>query len=233
MKQLYLICFLFLYSTVSAQDLESGIEARLSVIQDPGDQRPLMAIGISFINHTDKDIYLPGIHNMSKEQSEVLISIYKKKERGYIPTPLSRRLTTKDETPGMLENHITMASVLTSDLNMAKKTIDDERISEIKKIIQDKGIKVDAALFAYDNAPLFLKAGEERTYFYTVEIQSLAYPGQYKLAYEPKLVENEGVAFPDELVGYKKCIPAKIVSNPVYIDFVEIKNRIPRKSIYQ
>jgi len=117
-------------------------------------------------------------------------------------------------------------------LNRAQKAVIDKRISEVKKVIRDKGINVDSALFTYDNMPLFLKAGEEQTYFVTVEIQSLAYPGEYKFNYEPKLEENEGVTFPDELAGYKKLEPMSFFSNPIYIDFVEIEDRIPRKSIY-
>ncbi|WP_132225900.1 hypothetical protein [Pedobacter sp. ok626] len=214
---------LFLFTEVSAQDRKGNLEARLSVIQDPEDQRHLMAIGVTFINHTEKDIYLPRIDVISGSRSSYsLISFYEKKNGAY--EIRKHREIVLDDNPHVMSNPIPGASNLTASLNLASVKLKRNRISEVKKMIRNSALRIDTtALFAYDNLPLFLKSGEEHTYYYTVEIHHLA-KGQYKFAYEPKALENERPTLPDELVGYKKY-KGKIVSQPVYIDFITIKRR--------
>lgn len=219
MKRL-LISLLFstlLYNYSLAQT-RSVLQARTSVIHDISSHphKPIMAIGVSFINNSEKDIYIPAIARIIKGQNQYIVNVYRLENSEYKLVPDSiingtGGLGIGSKIPGMTK--------LTSKFRSASNEIIKQQIAELKGE-NGENSNVDLDLFLGENRALFLKAGEEHQYFFTCEINNPMYKeGKYAFVFEPDFSKLNGDSYP-EAMGYEKFIPTEIESNRMEVHLI-------------
>lgn len=218
---IFILVFSLLANFIYAQGSEKTLEARLSVIHkdQPGGTGPLMAVGISFINNSDRDIYVPEILKFSKGQSHFVVNVYKKQGADYKPFSYSKAL----EGRVSIGSRVPGSSPLVSHIIKANKKINDELSLSAKHFIEANNIAIDTNSFAGLNQALFLKAGEVRKYYFTVELLSPVYnEGEYMFIFEAVGMMALGEDYPNVMMGYHKLIPGNVVSNRLYLDLKDV-----------
>lgn len=230
-KSLIILLFCLVNHLAIGQSGNPILEARITFIEDVKsiDSYPNIAVAISFINNSDKDIYIPRIFMMIQNPNKDLLTFYKKDSLIYRNLSLMPKLILplKFNVEGHAEatGSLNYATALTRKFNYRNVGIDARLISIIKAYNKKNRVNLDSNLLTeFNDKPLFLKAREERQYYITYPLTPLLdRPGEYKVTFEPQLKEL-GMGFPDFIMNYKKYIPKSIKANSIFFHFDSVSS---------
>ncbi|MES2827092.1 MAG: hypothetical protein V4687_03020 [Bacteroidota bacterium] len=221
---LILICFLFTAWVVSAQDLKNVLEVRLTVLEESKtlNAYPNRTIGISFINNSNEDIFVPYYLNLLRN-SEGYLTAYQKDSTGstnLVGAP--NHIVPKKTSDGYFLNisSIFDADEMTRSYNLKNKLIQDSIRRLIEKEIAEKRLDPSfRELFEeLSSRPLLLRKHERQTYALNIPLYLLNNrPGEYVFSFEPLLLKVKNDQYPNIFLGHKKLYPTSIKSNKVYL----------------
>jgi hypothetical protein len=173
------------------------------------------------------DIYVPTIVAHIKGQNESIVNAYRRDGSTFTLIPslaeyYSVSSGMKSRIPGM--------SRLTSKFRSESL----ERINQQKQALEEyvgpDNLKLDTNLYFGQNKALFLKAGEEHQYFFSLEMKNPRYKeGEYLIAFEPDFSKLAGENYPEMVMGYKKYIPTEVKTNPLYIHLINEYGEVMRR----
>jgi hypothetical protein len=203
-----------LFSTVThAFQQDSTVEIRLKLLQQTdGVKIKNIALSISIINHTDKDIYIPGFDAGPYRSG---IHVYEKKDGQYSEIDLlgQRNWHGGDARFIPLEKEIS-------------RNYEKSHASERKN--QDSILNLFCAnqqlpignWIKSGHRPMFLKANRELTDFIVYDLNFLfKQKAEYKICFEPRQVEL--TYSPDEILGYRRFNQDHIESNTLIYETLD------------
>jgi hypothetical protein len=190
-----------------AQSASPGVELRLNLIQGVGGSSiKSLVLSISVINHSDSDLYIPGLRYMIYKGG---VDLYREENGQFVAIDiLGMRQNVHPVLPPDTGNVIT--DFYSKDLTPMYHQQDsllaafcrNNRLS-----IQDWRIP--------GNQPLFLKAGQQLDNFVIINIDhTWKKTGQYKIEFDANSADP--AYSPPEIIGYHRFSTARIKSNTLY-----------------
>ena len=225
MKNLHFIAIIvsLISTNLSAQHFDGKFEARLTILEENEtlNEYPNRAVAISFINHSDEDIFIPNFIKFIRHENNDLIHIY---EMDSLPaaSTVSRGTKSGEDSKGKRltifsqVNDLNLPMSLTRKYNLKSKAVEDATLSEIRK--QNLDVSITRLLDEFLTKPLFLKKNEKREFYITLPLNKLnKRPGEYLFVFEPLMTKPTNDGYPNIFLGYKKTYPSSIISNKIYL----------------
>lgn len=211
MHRRLILSFLIVLTTMAgrlfAQNTDSGVEIRLALIQGIGNGSiKNMALGISVINHTGSDIYIPGLKMMPFFAS---IDMYREENGKFVQTDIFGI----DHT--IHESIVPDTSSPLEDFYYKKIPLENHRQDSLILVYCHNNHLSPSEWTKPGNQPLFLKAGQHLDNFEVINIDhTWKHAGRYKIVFEPKSVDP--AYSPVEILRYR-CFPKALVkANVLY-----------------
>jgi len=206
--------------SVTGQEIDTTIVAKVMLIQKNlgANKRPIAAISVTFINTSDKDVYIPAILSRSREPIGGRVKIYRKSGSKYIPNGfIGKSLPdTIHRRPGVFENTISGSRNEIIDKYLAISTDKEKKQQEIVNEYLKSSNDISRIPNSYLK-PLFLKAHEEYEIYLIKDVDNLVnIPDEYKIEYEFNYTLSDLDHYPTKILSYQRIFPHKISSNTLY-----------------
>lgn len=217
-----LLAMPFLLNAQSASSLTIRVQLKLIQKLDSNVCKSI-AVGLSFFNDSDEDIFIPGFLN----QTRGALQIYKQSVDGsFKEIPLWGDL--EDFKPSFQEGMACTGAVLPPWFNLiyilfAKSTsvLSKAQDSIFNSFIQSNRKEKYQVISSRLDRPLFLKAHQSlENYEITGLDHLLKTSAEFKLAFMMYKCDKAEL-FPRTIFGYKRYIPAKVESNTIYYQVIK------------
>jgi hypothetical protein len=190
-----------------AQSADSGVEMRLSLIQGVGGRSiKSLALGVSIINHTNSDIYIPGLKSMPYAAG---INLYQEENGKFVKIDILG--VRADIHPAIFPD----SGNAITDIYWKKIPVELQRQdSIILAFCRDNHLPAEKWKRP-GNQPLFLKAGQHLDNFQVFNMDhTWKNTGQYKIVFAPGSVDP--AYSPAEISGYRRFPSSLVTSNSIY-----------------
>lgn len=247
MRKLTIAFFLMVSGlNIKAQDDKHTVEVRLKLLEQKNSKGVKeLALAVSFINHSNRDIYIPnfalfasysGIHVYQKEE-KIWREIDIDRQDYYYPLVLSKPIVKGDT----IFNYDVDRPVYTDDNDLTKSFYKStyhlflHQDSIIKAYYHSAPNHHQLTIAALDEEkPLFLKANEQiDNYLVRCLDYLLTKKMKYKIAfnseirdtikyysqpriYSKRLKQYEKLNYPDNIYGYQLFYPKGVIANKIY-----------------
>lgn len=240
-KPILLLFLLALTFSVTAQNVDTAIEIRLQIMKQPeGKSVKELVLGVSVINHSKVDIYLPcfelfasfaGIHYYEKDDGEWKeFNLFT--HNYYRPAPSLKMVNgihEEDDEMVYFQNN-----ELSGSFREASSKMHKDQATLMNAYCKETNTP---AKYFYSPAhqPLFLKAGQELANYAVYDIDYLlSKQKEYRISFNTEqrdtgytcrdtvLNKNPFISFPDHISTYKRYYPNGIRSNFIYFSTLEL-----------
>ncbi len=230
---------------IQAQQPDSAIEVRLSLIQQTSsDTDKGLAFGISVINHSDLERYIPyfestaaygGIHFYQEEagqwrQLDIMTHSYFD-----IPRIGKDGIVVQDHPDVFVYKQDKISRFYERDVNKIRQIQDSLLVAYLEQTHQQ-----DKFRFISTRKPLFLKAGETMSNYRVYAIDYfMNQMKNYKITFNisdaiPEFLSQDTIlskefAFflPERILGYHRYFPSYVLSNTIYYSTLSIPENGP------
>jgi hypothetical protein len=207
MKQI-VIAFISIFSSViSTPHLDSLVEIRIKLIEEVNvASGKNIALSVSIINHSNNDVYLPGLKNVGYYSG---LHLYIKEMGKFNEIDLLGQKIESNSSMFMYTGNA-ITSYLWDMASFERHSQD----SLIKIFCQSQGLSLEK-LHVSGGQPLFLKSNQELDDFETYNIEHISKKiGDYKICFAP--VKVDSAYSPEDILGYKRYDQNMIESNVIY-----------------
>jgi hypothetical protein len=203
------------FSQLFAQSADTTVEIRLKLIQEmQGSSVKSLALSISIINHSDRNIYVPDLRFIGYLHG---IHLFQKQAEGFEEMDLLGQRGSLWGKNGKLNGDqlfIIRRNNLSEFYWNKNRYEFQTQDSLIKLFYKDR----DSIIYKYNrpgNQPIFLKAREELNDFGVYSMDHILDSNiEYKIIFEPRKIDVQ--AWPYEFLGYNKWPSSSIFSNILY-----------------
>jgi hypothetical protein len=190
-----------------AQPANSGVELRLNLIQGVGGSSiKSLVLSVSVINHSDSDVYIPGLRYMIYSGG---VDLYREENGKFIAIDMLG--IQRNVHPVMVpDTDNVVTSFYSKDLSPMYRQQDSLVVAFCRNNhLSTRDWRIPG------NQPLFLKAGQQLDNFVIINIDhTWKKTGQYKIEYDANGVDS--AYSPSEILGYRRFPTGRIKSNTLY-----------------
>jgi len=234
MKYLFSLLFIVSFLAVRSQSTDSTIEVRLTLIQQTDSQKvKSLALAVSIINHSNKDLYIPGFELYS-------VNYYKKTDTSawreidigthdYYQAPSCKIGPVNTIMNDYYARYLDQS-------NAVKATCLNNRNLQFQRELTErytKEAKLNRYIWSLAGRPFFIKAGEEIKYYRIDAVDYLLNSHcDYKIAFNSEKRGRQFPTrermeqyfhFPDMIYGYALYFPKSFIANIIYYTTVDME----------
>lgn len=252
---------LFVNNILYSQINDSTLEVRISLLEKSDnlfDKNKLIDVGISFINHSSKNIFIPKFGY----EAFNFLTLFEKNKSNWIDMSYYKVELFNDINKIFSEYYDSMGNKHIAHKNIGKpinheneitffyKKRNQGTLAEQNKILATWLVNSRYSEIWYKEnkqnlSPIFLKAHQELKYFSVISIEKLIEANkEYKIDFLHSsadlalLFKNINISddaitrFPNKIFEYELYIPKQIITNTIYFSTISIPKQETVKSIF-